>query len=106
MKYIQVFDGADNTTYDVFSATDEKFELIFPSGTDIAFIDEVIPRETESAINEAFGNIWNRRIAKRDAMGIHGLLFYELENKTQYYPTRKDEETINPDDSQLRSQTQ
>ena len=35
-------------------------------------------------------------------MGIHGLLFYELDNKMQYYPTRKDEEAINPDGTLLR----
>ena len=102
MKNIQVIDGADNTVYDVFSATDKEFKLIFPGDTDIAFIDEVIARESEKNLDEAFGELWNRRIPKRDAMGIHGILFYQLENKKQYYPTRKDEEAINPDGSRLR----
>jgi hypothetical protein len=35
-------------------------------------------------------------------MGIHGLLFYELEGKKQYYPTRRDEEAENPGGSKLR----
>jgi hypothetical protein len=35
-------------------------------------------------------------------MGIHGLLFYGLENKKQYYPTRKDQEAVNPDGTRLR----
>ncbi len=34
-------DGADNAVYDIFAATDEEFSLIFPAGTDVAFIDEV-----------------------------------------------------------------
>lgn len=102
MKNIQVIDGADNTVYDVFSATDEEFAVIFPSDTDIAFIEEVVERESEKLLNEVFGRIWRRRISKRDAMGIHGILFYQLERKKQYYPTRKDEEASNPDGSRLR----
>ena len=57
MKNIQVIDGADNTVYDVFSATDEEFAVIFPSGTDIAFIEEVFEREPEKLLNEVFGRI-------------------------------------------------
>jgi hypothetical protein len=102
MKNIQVIDGADNTVYDVFSATDEEFAVIFPSDTDIAFIEEVVERESEKLLNEVFGRIWRRRISKRAAMGIHGILFYQLERKKQYYPTRKDEEASNPDGSRLR----
>jgi len=34
--------------------------------------------------------------------GIHGALFYELEINKIYYPTRKDEEAVNPDGSLLR----
>ncbi len=29
-------------------------------------------------------------------MGIHGLLFYELEERKSYYPTRSGEDAINP----------
>ena len=102
MKNIQVIDGAANSVYDIFSATDEEFALIFPEGQDIAFIDEVNDRGNSDALDEAFKNIWRRRIPKRDANGIHGILFYGLEEKKQYYPTRKDEEAINPNGSQLR----
>ncbi len=41
MKNIQVIDGAVNCVYDIFAATEEEFDLIFPSGQDVAFIDEV-----------------------------------------------------------------
>jgi hypothetical protein len=91
MKNIQVIDGADNSVYDIFAATDEEFSLIFPANQDVAFIDEVMSRGPEKDLNEAFARIWGRRVPKREAMGIHGLLFYELENKKQYYPTRNDE---------------
>jgi hypothetical protein len=102
MKNIQVFDGADNSVYDIFSATEKEFSLIFPQGEDVAFIDEVMERGPEEKLNKAFTQIWKRRIPKSEAMGIHGILFFELDHKKQYYPTRKDEEAINPNGTRLR----
>ena len=83
MKNIQVIDGAENSVYDIFAATDKEFALIFPTNQDIAFIDEVMTRGPEKELDEAFTRIWQRRVPKREAMGIHGLLFYEHENKKQ-----------------------
>ena len=102
MKNIQVIDGAENSVYDVFGATEEEFALIFPGGQDIAFIDEVMARGPKQTLDETFARIWARRIPKREVVGIHGVLFYELEHKKQYYPTRKDEEAVNPNGSPLR----
>lgn len=102
MKNIQVIDGAMNCVYDIFSATDAEFALIFPDGEDVAFIDEVLERGDSAALDAAFSEIWKRRIPKRDAAGIHGLLFYELESKKAFYPTRRDEEAMNPNGSRLR----
>jgi hypothetical protein len=100
MKNIQVIDGAVNCVYDIFAATDAEFALIFPPNTDIAFIDEVVG-EAE-AIRAAFQKIWSRRVRKSEVVGIHGVLFYGLESKKPYYPTRKDEEAENPNGSRLR----
>ena len=102
MKNIQVIDGAINCVYDVFAATDEEFALVFRAGEDIAFIDEVYERGSESVLNAAFSNIWSRRLIKSEVSGIHGLLFYELAEKKQFYPTRRDEEAVNPGGSPLR----
>ncbi len=102
MKNIQVIDGAVNSVYDIFQATDEEFSLIYPPGEDVAFIDEVYARGPGEELGAAFKRIWTRRIPKRDAMGIHGLLFFELDVKMKYYPTRRDEEAINPNGSLLR----
>jgi hypothetical protein len=102
MKNIQVIDGAQNCVYDIFETLDEEYFLIFKDGRDIAFIDEVYQSGDRSALDAAFTKIWRRRIRKIDADGIHGLLFYELPEKKIYYPTRKDEEAINPDGSPLR----
>lgn len=102
MKNIQVIDGADNAVYDIFAATEVEFSLIFPEGQDVAFIEEVMARGSVNELDSAFLRIWERRIPKSKAMGIHGILFYELDNKMQYYPTRKDEEAVNPGGSLLR----
>jgi hypothetical protein len=102
MKNIQVIDGAVNCVYDIFQATDEEFGAIFPEGEDVAFIDEVYARGSEELLDRAFNAIWGRRVAKSEARGIHGLLFYELENKKVYYPTRRDEEACNPNGTRLR----
>lgn len=102
MKNIQVIDGAENCVYDIFEATEDEFALIFPEGQDIAFIDEVYARGPQSELDAAFSKIWERRIPKKDAHGIHGLLFYELNHKKAYYPSRRDEEAINPNGSHSR----
>lgn len=103
MKNIQIIDGAQNCVYDIFAATDDEFSLIFPNETDIAFIEEIYASGDGQALDAAFNNIWKRRIRKRDAQGIHGIVFYELPDKMVYYPTRKDEEAVNPDGSKLRA---
>ena len=102
MKNIQVIDGALNCVYDIFQATDEEFNAIFPAGEDVAFIDEVYLRGSKESLDRAFNAIWTRRVPKIQALGIHGLLFYELEGKKSYYPSRKDEEASNPNGSCLR----
>lgn len=102
MKNIQIIDGARNCVYDIFSATDEEFALLFPAGTDIAFSDEVYANGDSQLLDAAFNNIWQRRIRKADVQGIHGIIFYDLDEKKAYYPTRKDEEAINPGGSNLR----
>ena len=55
-------DGADNSVFDVFAATDEEFALIFPQGQDVAFISEVMARGPGKQLDEAFARIWQRRI--------------------------------------------
>jgi hypothetical protein len=103
MKNIQVIDGGINCVYDIFQATDEEFATIFQDGEDIAFIDEVIARSDETKLDQVFTALWKRRIKKIHAHGIHGILFYELNVKKDYYPTRRDEEACNPGGYNLRS---
>ena len=99
MKNIQVIDGAENCVYDIFQATEAEFDQIFQNGIDILFSDEIVNSEE---INNIFKNIWERRIPKNKAMGIHGTIFYELSHKKEYYPDRIDEKAVNPDGTKLR----
>ncbi|WP_427501686.1 hypothetical protein ACQE3E_23720 (plasmid) [Methylomonas sp. MED-D] len=50
MKNIQVIDGAANSVYDIFAATDDEFALIFPEGQDVSFIEEVMARGPEKTV--------------------------------------------------------
>lgn len=102
MMNIQVVDGAVNCVYDIFAATDEEFARIFPSGTSIAFIDEVLARNSSADLDQTFTNIWTRPIKKSGVQGIHGTLFYGLNEKKKFYPTRIDEDAVNPGGSALR----
>lgn len=104
MKNIQVIDGAVNSAYDIYAATDAEFRMIFGRGEDVAFIDEVLRknRTKMKRLKSSLTLIWTRRIPKREVHGIHGLLFYELPGKKVFYPTRRDEEAMNPDGTALR----
>ncbi len=102
MKNIQIIDGALNCVYDIFGATDIEFDLIFPSGTDIAFIGEIYEKGDQERLDSAFAEIWKRRVSKKDAMGIHGIIFYENDHKKEYYPDRTDDGACNPDGTRLR----
>ena len=84
MKNIQFIDGAKNCVYDIFSATDDEFASIFPRGTDVAFINEVYAQGDPKLLDEVFEKIGRRRISKVNANGIHGILFYELDEKMVY----------------------
>ncbi len=104
MKNIQVIDGAANSVFDIYAATEAEFKIIFGPNQDIAFIEDVFRKHgvRKKKLQSALGRIWTRRVAKRDAIGIHGLLFYKLPEKKIFYPTLRDEEALNPDGSRLR----
>jgi hypothetical protein len=102
MKNIMVIDGAKNCVFDVFALPDEDFALIFPGHTDIAFIEDIERRPDAEAVFEALGRSWPNRVRKREAVGIHGIVFYQLYEKRKFYPTLRDEEAVNPDGSALR----
>ena len=94
MKNIQVIDGAENSTYSIFAATDEEFGTIFAAGTDIEFAEDFFDRVGEEMCIQVTQEIWKRPVAKKDVRGIHGTLFYQLTHKRRYYPTKKESEMV------------
>jgi hypothetical protein len=94
LKNIQVIDGADNSTYSIFAASDEAFETIFPVGTDIESAEDFFERVGEEMGVKVTQEIWKRPVAKKDVRGIHGMLFYQLTQKRRHYPTKKESEMI------------
>ena len=92
MKNIQVIDGAENCTYDIFQLEDKAFNVIFPNEQDIEFIEDLLLRVGEREMLKLVNPMWKRRIPKKDARGIHGTLFYQLEFKKKYYPSKKEDD--------------
>ena len=92
MKNIQVIDGASNCTFSIFQATNLEFRLIFPEpDQEIQFAEDLVKSPNRRAINSALDKIWQRPIRKREANGIHGTLFYQLQRYKQYYKTNRED---------------
>jgi len=102
VRYIQVIDGAENCVYDVFATSDADYALLFPNQTDIAFADDLHARADAPDVTAALARLWLNRVPKVQVQGIHGLMFFGLPRKRQYYPTLRDEEAVNPDGTRLR----
>jgi len=95
MKNIQVIDGAANTTFSIFQATDEEFALLFPEpGQDMQYAEDLADLSDQDAVNAALLAIWGRPIRKRDALGIHGTLLYQLERYRQWYPEKREDAVV------------
>jgi hypothetical protein len=94
MKHIQIIDGALNCTYSIFAVEDGEFEYLFPNGTDIEFNDDLFNRLGEAEASKLLAKIWERPVDKKSVVGIHGTLFYGMDHKKKYYPTRRDSEMI------------
>ncbi len=91
MKNVQVIDGAVNATFSIFQATDEEFAVIFPDGRDIEIADDLVARVGLEDADRVLTPLWQRPILKRDAMGIHGTLFYDADERRAFLPPSRRE---------------
>jgi hypothetical protein len=94
MKNVQYIDDADNCPYDIYALTDEEFTMIFPDGQDIEFIEDLtkrIPNEFAGILQK----FWRRPVDKKTVNGIHGTLYYRMDGRKKYFPTKKDDEMVN-----------
>jgi hypothetical protein len=95
MRNIQVIDGADNCTYSIFSVSDDIIKLVFPEPSqNIEFNTDLIARISLDEANTLNLKLWENEINKEDVVGIHGTLFYDLEFKKVYYPTKRELEMV------------
>lgn len=106
MKNVQIVDGASNATYSLFQATEEEFAAIFPDGRDMELVEDLFKRLGDAEASRVLTPIWNRPILKREAIGLHGTLFYD--NGHRQIPASKrevdcDEHSINPAQRELFS---
>lgn len=90
MKNIQIIDGALNVTFSIFQATEEEFAAIFPNGQDMELAEDLFERLGDEEASRMLAPLWNRPILKRDALGIHGTLFYN-NNEHRHIPRSKRE---------------
>ena len=91
MKNIQIVDGAANATFSIFQATDEEFAVIFPDGRDLELAEDLIERVGEQEAGRVLTPLWQRPVLKSDAMGIHGTLFYDAEQRREFLPSSRRE---------------
>jgi hypothetical protein len=91
MKNIQIIDGAENATFSVFQATEEEFAAIFPAGRDMELVEDLIERLGKKTAGSVLAQLWSRPVLKRDALGIHGTLFYDNQHRRNHMPLSKRE---------------
>ena len=96
MKNVQIIDGAVNATFSLFQATYEEFDAIFPDGRDMELAEDLIDRLGDEEAGRVLARIWGRPILKRDAVGIHGTLFYDNEGRRDHLPETKREVDWDP----------
>ncbi len=92
-----VIDGAINSTHDVFGVDESLFEMVFPKGTDVAFLDEVEVRVKDSGIDEEefWNKLYSNIVDKKTIDGLHGILHSTGSYcKKEAFPSRIESETI------------
>lgn len=92
MRNIQIIDRADNATFGLFQTSAEDFAQLFPGERqDMEFAEDVVERMGEAAAGSVMKRLWERPIMKRDAMGIHGTLYYGYAELRHLLPVTKRE---------------
>lgn len=91
MKNVQVIDGATNCTFSVFQATEDEFATLFPEDHDMELVEDLVMRVGELAARALLRRLWDRPILKREALGIHGTLFFDNTDRLQHIPPSRRE---------------
>lgn len=95
MKNVMVIDGAENCAYSIFQIEDSFFDLLFPAvGQDVEFIDDFYDRHPNEDYEQQFSAMWQNEIKRSSAMGVHGILFYQLDEKKKFYPNKRESDML------------
>ena len=91
MKNIQIIDSAVNCAYSVYQISSNDFSLIFPGkDQDVEFIEDLFNRLGDQKAQQILMPIWEQRIDKREIVGLHGTLFYQMESRKKFYPNKRE----------------
>jgi hypothetical protein len=92
-RNIQVIDGAINSTFDVFEISDEQYNILFPNGRNVSFLDDFPHLEDDA---EFWFNLYSTKLEKSKVIGIHGTLHStgSYIEKTEF-PNRKESDVFN-----------
>jgi hypothetical protein len=93
-RNIQVIDAAINTTYSIFSTNTRTFRHLFPEGQDVEFADDLWARLGKKRARRLLADLWEHPVNKRHVRGIHGTLFYRLNEKKADYQTKREFEMV------------
>ena len=88
-----VIDGARNSTHNIFTISDDLFEIVFPNETDIAFLDEVTMRIESLGVDQVafFDQLYADPVKKKNVHGLHGTLHSTGSYcAKEYFPTRRE----------------
>jgi hypothetical protein len=95
MKNIQVVDGGANSLFEVYAVPDEIFSLMFPNGSDVAFLEDVDRVFTEHGNQRLWQDVYANRLEKRSVQGIHGTLHLTGSPcDPRFFPTRRENEVL------------
>jgi hypothetical protein len=97
MKNILVIDRAENCSFSICLVNEEDFALIFPNpDQDVEFIEDLTKRVGKIRAGKLVQRSTARRIRKRDAMGIHGTLFFDFPERRKYFPNKREDDIDMP----------
>lgn len=90
MKNVQLIEPAENCAYNIYSMPDEDFELMFPNGQDIEFVEDFWKRLGKKRAGQIYASLNKNLLRKPKIHGIHGTLFVQLRRrKKRLYPNKK-----------------
>ena len=97
MKNILVVDGAENCAFSVCRIDHADFAIVFPNpGQDVEFIEDLVGRIGDARTAGVVQRSTTRRIHKRDAIGVHGTLFFGLPDRRKYFPNKREDDVDGP----------